>query len=187
MDVPELHRKSVHEFGRRLREVGDKWNAPTPCTEWDVRTLVNHIVAENLWTPPIMAGKTVEDIGDQFDGDVLGDNPVSAFDLASAEAVAAIQREGAMDGIVHLSFGDFPGQEYALQLFADHLIHGWDLARAIGADERLDPELVDACTQWFAEREDAYRSGGAIAERPPMEPEITDPQARLLAMFGRIA
>ena len=38
--------------------------------------------------------------------------------------------------IVHLSFGDFPGGEYTRQLFADHLIHAWELARAIGADEQ---------------------------------------------------
>ena len=53
-----------------------------------------------------------------------------------------------MDRIVHLSFGDFPGREYTLQLFADHLIHAWDLARAIGAEERLDAGLVGACASW---------------------------------------
>jgi uncharacterized protein (TIGR03086 family) len=91
-----------------------------------------------------------------------------------------------MDRTVHLSFGDFPGREYAMQLFADHLIHAWDLARAIGADERLDPELVDACTAWFVPMEDAYRGAGAIAGRPPV-PDGSDAQIRLLAMFGRQA
>jgi uncharacterized protein (TIGR03086 family) len=91
-----------------------------------------------------------------------------------------------MDRTVHLSFGDFPGREYAMQLFADHLIHAWDLARAIGADERLDAELVAACTTWFAPVEEAYRSAGAIADRPPV-PDGADAQTRLLAMFGRLA
>ena len=63
---------------------------------------------------------------------------------------AAVDDPAAMDRTVHLSFGDFPGCEYAMQLLADLLVHGWDLARATGADERMDPELVDVCRAWFA-------------------------------------
>jgi uncharacterized protein (TIGR03086 family) len=91
-----------------------------------------------------------------------------------------------MDRIVHLSFGDFPGREYALQLFADHLIHAWDLARAIGVDERLDAALVVSCATWFETMEDGYRSAGAIAARPPV-PGNADAQTVLLARFGRHA
>jgi uncharacterized protein (TIGR03086 family) len=91
-----------------------------------------------------------------------------------------------MDRIVRLSFGDFPGSEYTLQLFADHLIHAWDLARAIGADEHLDEKLVTSCATWFEAVEEAYRSAGAIAERPPV-PGHADAQTLLLARFGRRA
>ena len=97
-----------------------------------------------------------------------------------------VEADGAMGRIVHLSFGDFPGSEYTLQLFADHLIHAWDLARAIGADERLDTELVASCATWFGAVEDAYRSAGAIAARPPV-PSDADAQTLLLARFGRQA
>jgi hypothetical protein len=72
------------------------------------------------------------------------------------------------------------------QLYADHLIHAWDLARAIGADERLDPELVDACATWFASMEDIYRSIGAIGPRAETAPG-GDGQTTLLAAFGRTA
>jgi uncharacterized protein (TIGR03086 family) len=137
-----------------------------------------------LWAPPLLAGSTVAEVGDQFDGDVLGTDPKAAWTVASAEAVRAAEADGAMDRTVHLSFGDFPGRDYALQLFADHLIHAWDLACAIGADEHLDPELVDPCATWFAAVEDAYRSAGAVAERPPV-PAGADAQTRLLAQFGR--
>jgi uncharacterized protein (TIGR03086 family) len=100
--------------------------------------------------------------------------------------VRAVEADGAMDRIVHLSFGDFPGSEYTLQLFADHLIHAWDLARAIGADEHLDEELVASCATWFEAVEGAYRSAGAIAAPPPV-PGHADPQTLLLARFGRSA
>jgi uncharacterized protein (TIGR03086 family) len=114
---------------------------------------------------------------------VLGSGPKAAWTTASAAALQAVEADGAMDRIVHLSFGDFPGSEYTLQLFADHLIHAWDLARAIGADERLDEELV---ATWFTAVEEAYPSAGAIAAPPPV-PGHADPQTLLLARFGRRA
>lgn len=125
-------------------------------------------------------------MGDRFAGDVLGSDPKAAWAAASAEAVRAVEADGAMDRIVHLSFGDFPGGEYTLQLSADHLIHAWDLARAIGADEHLDEELVASCATWFEGSEEAYRSSGVIAARPPV-PEDADAQTLLLARFGRRA
>jgi uncharacterized protein (TIGR03086 family) len=187
MNVPELHRRAVEGFGDRIRAVrDDQWSSSTPCDDWDVRALVNHIVAENLWTPPLMRGGTIDDVGDRFDGDVLGDDPKSAWGESSKEAIASVNEDGAMERTVHLSFGDFPGSEYAMQLLADHVIHAWDLARGTGGDDKLDPELVEACTEWFKSVEDAYRSAGAIGPRPEM-PAGADPQTTLLAMFGRKA
>ncbi len=123
---------------------------------------------------------------DQFEGDLRGDDPKAVWDDSAKEAVAAVQGDGALDRMVHLSFGDLPGREYAMQLFADTLIHGWDLARAIGADDRLEPELVEACASWFAAMEEPYRDSGAVGPKPDV-PADADPQTRLLAMFGRKA
>jgi len=187
MDVPEMLRRAVGEFGARVGEIqAGQWEAATPDTEWSVRDLVSHIVSEDLWAPPLFAGATIGEVGDRFDGDVLGPDPQQAWQAASADALAAAGAPGAMDRTVHLSFGDFPGREYALQLFADHLIHAWDLARAIGADERLDPALVGACSDWFTALEHAYRGAGASAG-PPAIGAGADAQTRLLAMFGRQA
>ncbi len=187
MDIPAMFRGAVAEFDARVRRIGGhQWQAPTPDEDWTVRDLVNHLVGENLWAPLLLAGSTITEVGDRFDGDVLGPEPRAAWAAACAAAVRAIEADGAMDRIVHLSFGDFPGREYALQLFADHLIHAWDLARAIGADERLDTGLVASCANWFDAMEDAYRSAGAIAARPPV-PGHADAQTVLLARFGRCA
>jgi uncharacterized protein (TIGR03086 family) len=187
MDVPELHRRAVGEFDARVRAItDDQWQAGTPCTEWNVRDLVGHLVSENLWTPWLMRGATIAEAGDRFEGDVLGADPKQAWADASAEAVRAVQEDDAMGRIVHLSFGPTPASEYALQLFADHLIHAWDLARAIGADEALGPDLVDACARWFEAREDLYRAAGLIDRRPQIR-EGTGTQTVLLGMFGRRA
>ena len=187
MDIPAMFGGAVAEFDARVRQIGGhQWQAPTPDEDWTVRDLVNHLVGEDLWAPLLLAGSTITEVGDRFDGDVLGAEPRAAWAAACAAAVQAIEADGAMDRIVHLSFGDFPGREYALQLFADHLIHAWDLARAIGANERLDTGLVASCASWFDAMEDAYRSAGAIAGRPPV-PGHADAQTVLLARFGRCA
>jgi len=184
-DVRKLHERAIRSFGARVQRIKDnQWDAATPCSEWDVRALLNHIVGENRWMPPLLEGKTIEEVGDRFEGDLLGDDPKGAWEDSAAEAVAAVHADGAMDRIVHLSFGDFPGRDYTMQLFADLLIHGWDLARAIGADERLDSELVEVCAAWFTPLEEIYRGAGAIGPRPEVPPDA-DTQTRLLAAFGR--
>jgi uncharacterized protein (TIGR03086 family) len=185
MNVADLHRRACERFDRYVGEIGpDRWTAPTPCAGWDVRALVNHVVAEELWTPPLMEGRTIAEVGNRFDGDVLGADPVAAHDAAAAAAIEAVSADGVLERTVHLSFGDVPGEEYAWQLTADHLIHGWDLARAIGSDDRLEPDLVAAVATWFTEREDLYRAAGAIGPRPAVS-ESADPQTVLLAAFGR--
>ena len=186
-DTAELHRRAVEEFGARVQAVGDdQWELPTPCSDWNVRQLINHLVYENRWTVPLMGGSTIAEVGDRYEGDLLGDHPEAAWEESSKEAVQAVQADGALERVVDLSAGPTPAREYVSQLFADHLIHAWDLARAIGADERLDPELVDACAAWFASREDAYRGAGAVGPRLEV-PAGADPQTRLLAAFGRRA
>lgn len=185
MDIPELHRRAIAGMTERVHAVrDDQWNSPTPCSDWDLRALVNHVTGENLWTPPLLGGKTIAEVGDAFDGDVLGADPVAAWDASTGPAVDAVTAPGAMERTVHLSYGDERAMEYAGQLFADILIHSWDLARAMGGDERLDPELVAALIPWFAERESLYRGAGAIGPRVEV-PADADPQSRLLAGSGR--
>lgn len=184
LDLPALHRAAVDRFARQVDALEPQgWARATPCDEWNVRALVNHVLVENLWTAPLLAGSTIAMVGDAFDGDCLGDDPAQAFRQAATEAVDAVTAPGALHRTVHLSFGETAATEYVWQLFADHLVHSWDLARAVGGDDRLDAEQVAACAGWFADQEGAYRAAGAIG--PPRDPAGNDPQARLLARFGR--
>ncbi|MEU4191066.1 TIGR03086 family metal-binding protein [Kribbella sp. NPDC026611] len=180
MDVVELHNRTVAQFAGLVGEVrADQWSALTPCSDWDVRTLVNHVVGEERWAVPLMQGRTIADVGTSLDGDLLGDDPARAAAAAAREAVDAA---GSSIDKVHLSYGDEDPAEYLRQLAADHLIHGWDLAVAIGAAPRMDQALVDEVGAWFAEREELYRSMGAIGAR--LE-GYSDPGDVLLGAFGR--
>jgi uncharacterized protein (TIGR03086 family) len=185
MDIVYVHRRAVEAWQRKVDGVReDMWGNATPCTRWSVRDLTNHVVAEELWMVPLLQGSTIAEVGDRFDGDVLGDDPVSAARSASAAALdVAHQRLGA-GGQVHLSYGEEDAAEYAWQLAADHLIHTWDLAKGSGQDTTMDSVLVGAIAGWFADREEQYRQAGAIGPRAPM---TGDPQSDILAAFGRRA
>src|SRR5262245_27081572 len=188
MHVTDLHRRSVEDFMATLASLEGKddgaWASPTPCADWDVRALVNHIVNEDLWTVPLMDGATIEEVGSRFDGDLLGSDPLTVTRAAGETATMAAASGIVAGRLVHLSFGDTPAEEYAYQLAADHIIHGWDLAAAIGADRHIDPELVSALAPWFAEREELYRAAGVIGDRPSDPAATDDPQARLRVAFG---
>jgi uncharacterized protein (TIGR03086 family) len=185
MELGELHRRVVGSWLARVEAVApDGWEQRTPCEDWDVRALVNHVVGEELWTRPLVEGMTIAEVGDRFDGDVLGTDPVETARRAAADASDAVDAMLPGGAIVHLSFGDVPIDEYVWQLSADHLIHGWDLAAGTGQDRTLDPEVVEGVSAWFAEREELYRSAGAIG---PRRESADDPASRLLAAFGRDA
>jgi uncharacterized protein (TIGR03086 family) len=185
MDLVTAYRRSLAGFTERVAQVRpDQWPEPTPCDDWDVRALVNHLVNEDLWTPPLVEGRTIAEVGDRFDGDLLGDDPAGSAARAARQAEDAVAAPGALARTVHLSFGDAPATEYIYQLLADHLVHSWDLAVATGSDPRLDDGAVGVCADWFADREDVYRGAGVIADRVPV-PEPASAQDRLIAAFGR--
>jgi uncharacterized protein (TIGR03086 family) len=183
VDIPKLHRRAVEIFAQKAQQVADdQWHEPTPCSDWDVRALVNHVVSEERWIKPLVDGKTIEEVGSAFDGDLLGDEPTAAAAAAAVEAADAMDARLPERVMVHLSFGETPIDEYAMQMMADHLVHGWDLAAATGQDRTLDAELVDVVLAWFLPQEEAWRAAGAIG---PRFDAGGDPQSDLLAVYGR--
>jgi len=183
MDLNTLYHRTVESWADRVNEVrADQWEAPTPCRAWTVRDLTNHVTGEDLWTNPLMRGSTIEEVGDRFDGDLLGEDPIRASLAAARDAIRTVADVLPSGGTVHLSYGEEQMEEYVHQLAADHLVHGWDLAVATGGDPRLDPSLVHEVATWFADREELYRAGGVIG---PRSAPTGEPQGDFLAAFGR--
>lgn len=187
MDPKDGFARAVSGFARTVHAVTPaQWTAPTPCSDWDVRALVEHVTVEQLWALPLLSGATVEDVGDRFDGDVLGDDPVTHWDQAAAASVEAFGAADVAGGTVSLSRGPTPIADYLGEMTADALIHTWDLARAIGADESLDPELVEVVHEAFAPHADLLAASGLFD--PPVAVSDDAPlQVRLLALTGRAA
>lgn len=183
MDLATVHHRTVERWADCVCAVGDEqWSAPTPCRGWDVRSLVNHVTGEDLWTVPLLAGSTIEEVGDRFDGDVLGDDPVAVSLDAAKAATTAVAERLPRGGTVQLSFGETDVAEYVWQLATDHLVHSWDLSAALGTDRHLDPAVVGRVAGWFAGREDLYRSSGSVGARATSHGGL---QSDLLAAFGR--
>lgn len=181
----ELYERALDEFGRRVHAVSHaQWSAATPCTDWDVRELVNHLTVEQLWVTPLLRGETVEQVGDRFAGDQLGEDPVGAWDAAAAAARGAAATPGALDRTVNLSYGDTPARAYLQQMTNDLTVHAWDLARGIGGDERIDADLVHEAYVDTLPHADMLQQTGLFGTRVQV-PEDADEQTRLLALYGR--
>jgi uncharacterized protein (TIGR03086 family) len=185
VDLPEVHAQALDHTRRIVAGVGpSQWDTPSVCGEWDVRALVNHIVSGNLWVPELVGGKSIAEVGDRLDGDVLGGDPVAAYDASSAAAAAAFRGPGAMDAPVGVSYGPVPGSIYCGHRFLDVLIHGWDVASSTGQDTRLDPQLVEACWEVVEPQADMLAGSGMFGTGKAA-PAGADRQTALLAMLGR--
>jgi len=141
---------------------------------------------EAAWAPPLLAGASIEEVGDRFDGDLLGSDPKGAFHAANAGEVEAAARPGVLGSTVHTSMGSLPAAEYLRQRLCDLVVHGWDLAAALGIDPGLDPETVAYCYESSRSWEEEMKASGLFGERIVPDPGA-DTLTRLLAVFGRRA
>jgi uncharacterized protein (TIGR03086 family) len=187
VEALEAHRRVVEWTEPRVALVREEHLAmPTPCTEWDVRALLAHMVSGNVWVPPLVEGETIAEVGDRFDGDPLGANPFGAWWSSAYAACEAFERPGALERIVNLSSGDVPAASYLGERLVDQFSHAWDLARAIGADERLPDEVIAAADEALGPFEVHWRAAGALGPVLPT-PADADAQTKLLARLGRRA
>jgi uncharacterized protein (TIGR03086 family) len=152
---------SSTEFERRLRAVRpEQWTWPTPCTDWNVRQLVNHMTRGNLNYVGLLHGGTSAEFLRLRDADALGADPAGAYRRSVEECAGAFASPGALERILDYPLGKVTGRQALAVRTTDATIHTWDLARAVGADDRLNFGLV----AWIDDHlEDIY---AGLAETP---------------------
>jgi uncharacterized protein (TIGR03086 family) len=182
----ERHARALELFTDRVCAVRpEQWDAPTPCGDWSVRDLVNHLTVEQMWVPPLVKdGHRVAEVGQVFEGDKLGDDPLGAWEWAADGARKAFGAPGALERTVHLTYGDSSGADYCAEMVADAVVHSWDLARAIGFDERLPEDLVHFAARRVAPHAALLEKSGLFAAAVDPPPGA-DAQTRLLCLLGR--
>ena len=184
VELLELFQRAQNQFTDRVDAVApDQWeNQALP--EWTVSDLVAHLVSEQLWVPPLMAGEPyAEGRFPDETSDLLGNDPLLGWESAADGALSAFAEDEGLVRTVHLSRGPAPSAEYIFEMTVDLTVHAWDLAHATDGDTELDGELVTAALV-YAERLPEDGVPGLFG--PPLDVSAAaPPQTRLLARFGR--
>nr|GLK38724.1 TIGR03086 family protein [Rhodococcus wratislaviensis] len=181
----ELILAASAEFERVVRHLPvDSWDLPTP-SQMSVRDLVEHVVVGNRFTALLLAGVGREQARNMLTDDQLGDDPVAAVAESwrhQAEAFAAAPPEQPVPG----PRGDVPAEAFLRFRLVDLVVHAWDLLRAAGLDETLDPPVVAGLSRVVEPHLDGMLAFGAYGEGPSgtVPPEASQ-QTRLLDWFGR--
>lgn len=146
MDLVDALDVAVEGFRRRLAQVEEgQWSGPTPCEEWDVRFLVAHVVGGNRFASLVLDGAPADRaVGEIMAHRQLGDEPLVDFTSSAGEQRRRFRAEGALEQTVSHPSGVLTGRRFLEMRVCDTTLHTWDLARAIGADDTLDPHLAAA-------------------------------------------
>lgn len=157
----------------------DQWTAPTPCTEWNVRDLVNHLVGTNL----VLIAMFDESPMPERSVDHLGTDPAGAY-RRSAAALQAATRPGILERSQASPLGVATGGERLQWRIADLLTHGWDLVQATGVAAELPDDLVEQALTFVRAQLPSQPRAGRFADPQPIRDDAPAID-RLAAFAGR--
>lgn len=143
MDLIAMCQRTLEDAERMVASIRpDELSKPTPCTEWNVRQLIDHMIGVNWAFASALSGKppTSEATGHAQSGDDVAE----AYSASRRAALAAWRSPGAFERTLTLPFGQLPGAQAIGFNIGDQLVHRWDLAKATGRDRTLDPETCAA-------------------------------------------
>jgi len=177
--------QEFREIGGRFAAVAagvrpDQWDDASPVEEWTARDVVRHLVE---WFPAFLAGGAGIELPA---GPSVDDDPAGAWRHLYDAVLALLQDPASAERVLsNPHIGEVPLPQAVSQFFTgDVFMHTWDLARATGQDDTLDPERCAAMLAGMEPIEDIMRSSGQYGPRVPVKDDA-DPQTRLLGFIGR--
>ena len=154
--------------------------SPGSATLRDI--LASHSYDE-AWVPDVLAGLTIEEVGDRHAGDLLGEDPIASYDRVNDTATAAVRASSDLDATAHLSYGDFTVREFFVHTAIYRAFQAWSIAKELGIEYALPPELVEGLWEHVGPRIDDFRAMGVFP--PEIEaPADADRETALLARTG---
>ena len=162
---------------------------PTPCSEWTLGDLLAHMTAQHRGFTAASAGRGADPA--VWKAGAPSPDPVADYAMAAELVIAAFAQPGVLErgfAIPEIMTGmEFPAPQAISFHFIDYVVHGWDVARALGQPYELDADLVQAAVpmaEAVPEGERRLRPGAAF--RPGLAaPDDASPMDRILAMLGR--
>jgi uncharacterized protein (TIGR03086 family) len=138
------------EFDRVLRQVGDdQWSLPTPCTEWNVYQVANHVVGANYYFIALMEGASKDEALKILSQDFLKGDPLSASEAQRPELRATFSAPGALDRTGHHVVADMTGAQLLRGSVSETAVHTWDIIQATSIQPPLDPQLAEVALGIF--------------------------------------
>lgn len=180
-DIERNYRVASDGFDAAVKKVGsDQWERQSPCEEWLARDVVAHIVQGHRGVIANVRGGDSKPLGDDED-------PTQAWNLATVKMSEITHDAEALALEVDGPTGTVPaGEIIGSFVTMDLLVHTWDLARTIGADERLDEELVRRSYEILKPMDSMIRQPGVFG--PKLDPPAgADLQTQFLYFLGRRA
>ncbi|MFG3257153.1 TIGR03086 family metal-binding protein [Streptomyces sp. NPDC048172] len=177
----EEHRWVARAFTERVRGVpADAWDSPAPCEGWVARDVVRHLVE---WFPAFLSSGAGVELPK---GPSVDDDPVAAWETLREGVQALLDDPATATKVLsNPHTGEVPLDQAVDRFYtADVFMHTWDLARATGQDERLDPGKCAQLFDGMQELDEVLRSSGQFGPRTEVA-EDADVQTRLLAFIGR--
>lgn len=159
----------------------DQMNAPTPCGDWDVRTVIGHLVRGNQNTAAVAEGnpRNPNPVAE------IGADPAGAYRESAAQVKQAWQEPSRLNQAYQTPLGMLPGIALLTLRLADNVTHGWDLARATGQTPRYDDDVVQTALTFAETRLNGERPpGGPFAPSVPVSDDLPAID-RLAAFLGR--
>lgn len=147
-----------------------------------LRDIINYHAYDTAWVPETLAGKTIAEVGDKYDGDLLGEGPIASY-MKLADAAIAAAKTAELDKTVHLTYGDWPAREYFKHITSFRGFRTYDIAKLIGADTKLPDDLVQGMYEEFKPEAENWRKMGIFGPEYPTAAD-SDLQTKLFAMCG---
>lgn len=179
--MAQAHVDACRGFGAAVVAASGKWSRPSPCDGWDARAVVEHVIGfhDVLLLRPFGAKPQRP-----------RDDVLARWDLTCGALQRVLARPGLFDRVVEVpAVGNNPPMQVDARVIVpmltqDVLVHTWDLARAVGADDRLDEGLCARCLERLPQDPEARVASGMYAAPVAVDSEA-DVQSQLLALLGR--
>ncbi|HEY4333153.1 MAG TPA: TIGR03086 family metal-binding protein [Ilumatobacteraceae bacterium] len=180
-----LYTKAVDGMDAVVSQAGPgDWGKPSPCTGWTARHVIGHVIAVQA-SIEATARRQRPPLNPMENQDAhAGDDPAATWAAARAASLATLATPGILDEVVRTWRGEVTVDDMIGWNVGDTLIHTWDLARAIGANDRLDTELVAVATRIMTPYLDSVRGPNMFGPAYHVHDDADD-QKRLLALCGR--